>query len=242
MTFILDIHCHTTASGHAYSTLDENAAHAASIGFSHIAIADHGPAMPGGAHLFSFGNQVCLPDYIYGVRVLKSAEVNIIDANGGLDVPDHMLMMLDLTIASLHRAVVDASTKVIHTSTLINAMQNPGISILGHPIDSHYEIDTKAVVIEAARTGTILEVNNHSLSPGSARYGENGEVAHMELLALCKEYKVPILAGSDAHFCTAVGRLDKAKALITSAGMPEELVLNTSAERLLDVVKRKRGQ
>ena len=241
MNFILDVHCHTVASGHAYSTLSENAAHAASIGLTHIAIADHGPAMPGGAHLYSIYNQECLPDYIHGVKIIKSAEVNITDAKGGLDLPDELLARLDLAIASLHRVVCTPSKKDIHTRSLINAMQHPCVNILGHPIDTHFEIDIKAVVLEAARTNTIIEINNHSLSPASFRYSKEGDAPHMELLALCKEHNVPVIAASDAHFCTSVGNFTHAKALIELAGMPEDLVLNTCADRLFDAVRKKKN-
>jgi len=52
---------------------------------------------------------------------------------------------------------------------------------------------------------------------------------------------VPVIASSDAHFCTLVGKLDKAKALIEAAKMPESLVLNTSAELFFAAVQLKRS-
>ena len=239
MNFILDLHCHTVASGHAYSTITENAAHAASIGLTHIAISDHGPEMPGGAHLYAFANQRALPDYIHGVRVLKSAEVNIVDYNGKLDLPATLLREMDFTIVSLHR-IKPPVTKEEHTYALIMAMEKPEVSIIGHPCNVHFEIDIQAVVAAAARTGTILEVNNQTLTPESFRY--HGDETHMEMLAYCKEYDVPVIAGSDAHFSTQVGQLDRAKAVILAAGMPERLVLNTCVDRFFETVAKKRGQ
>jgi len=236
--FVLDLHCHTVASTHAYSTISENAAHAASIGLTHIAITDHGPDMPGGAHLYAFTNQLCLPDYIHGVRVLKSAEVNILNEDGKLDLPSKLMHRMDFTIASLHRGIFPPATKEIHTRTVINVMENPAVSILGHPCDVHFDIDIEAVVAAAARTGTIIEINNQTLNPTSVRY--NGDTQQRELLAYCKEYNVPVIAASDAHFCTLVGRLDKAKALIEEAGLPESQVLNTSAELFFAAVAKKR--
>jgi len=239
MNFILDVHCHTTASGHAYSTISENAAHAAAIGLTHIAITDHGPDMPGGAHLYAFTNQQCLPDYIHGVRVLKSAEVNILDENGKLDLPPNLLKRMDFTIASMHRSVVVPTSRDVHTRAIINAMEERQVSILGHPCDIHFDIDLEAVVAACARTHTIIEINNQSLNPISIRYNGDGE--HRRLVALCKEYKVPVIAGSDAHFCTLVGNLGQAKALIEAEGLPESQVLNTSAELFFAAVARKRS-
>jgi len=239
MNFILDLHCHTVASGHAYSTISENAAHAASIGLTHIAITDHGPDMPGGAHLYAFTNQLCLPDYIHGVRVLKSAEVNIL-SNGKVDLPSKLMHRMDFTIASLHRGICPPTTKENHTSILIKAMEKSAVSILGHPCDTHFEIDIEKVVAAAARTHTIIEINNQTLNPTSVRY--NGDAQQRQLLALCKEYGVPVIAASDAHFCTLVGKMDEAKALIEEAGLPEFQVLNTSADLFFAAVAKKRGQ
>jgi len=238
MQFYLDLHCHTVASGHAYSTVSENAAHAASIGLTHIAITDHGPAMPGGAHLYAFTNQQCLPDYIHGVRVLKSAEVNIIDLNGKVDLPRKLMNQMDFTIASLHRGICPPTNKEEHTQAIIKAMEKPTVSILGHPGDVHFEIDVQAVVAAAARTHTIIEINNQSLNPQSVRY--NGDELLRQILALCKEYSVPVVASSDAHFCTLVGKLDKAKALIQAVGLPASQVLNTSADLFFAAVQKKR--
>jgi len=238
MQFFLDMHCHTVASGHAYSTIAENAAHAKAVNLTHIAITDHGPAMPGGAHLYAFSNQLCLPEYMYGVRVLKSAEVNILNHNGKLDLPTSLLQRMDFTIASLHRGVCPPTSKEEHTKAIISAMEKATVSILGHPFDFHFYIDIPAGVAAAPPPHTIIEINNQSLNPQSVRY--NGDSQQLQLLALCKEYNVPVIASSDAHFCTLVGQLDKAKALIQSSGIPESLVLNTNQDLFFAAVKRKR--
>ncbi|MCL2388696.1 MAG: PHP domain-containing protein, partial [Defluviitaleaceae bacterium] len=86
MRFVLDVHCHTVNSGHAYSTVSENAAHAAQIGMECIGISDHAPGMPGGAHIYHFSNLWSLPEIINGVRVFKGAECNIMNINGDLDL------------------------------------------------------------------------------------------------------------------------------------------------------------
>ena len=240
MHFVLDVHCHTVASGHAYSTVNENAAYAASIGLTHIGIADHGPAMPGGTHLFTFTNQWILPDYMHGVRVLKGAEVNIIGHDGKLDLPDKLLHRMDFTIASFHRGTYPPTDKATHTHALIKAMENPAVSIIGHPGDIHFDIDIQAVITAAARTGTIIEINNQSLNPQSVRY--NGDDVQRQIIALCKKYKVPVLVSSDAHMSTHIGNMDKAKALVEAAALPESQVLNTNAGLFLQTVQKKRGK
>ena len=59
------------------------------------------------------------------------------------------------------------------------------------------------------------------------------------MLELCKQYDVPVIAGSDAHFYTEVGELGRAKALIEVANMPERLVVNTEMGILMETINKK---
>jgi len=238
LNFVLDVHCHTVNSTHAYSTISENAEHAKEIGLTHIGISDHAPAMPGGAHLYHFVNIWSLPDVIKGVQVFKGAEVNIMNERGKVDLENNMLKNMDFVIAAMHRGVLPALNRKADTNALINAMNNPYVHIIGHPLGAWYEIDIQVLVEAAARTHTILEVNEKSINPGSNRY--NGNEDSIKMLELCKKMNVPVLASSDAHFCTEVGSLNNAKALIESVGLDESLVLNTSVELFLNTIQKKR--
>jgi len=243
MTLTLDLHVHTINSGHAFSTITENAAHAAAIGLTAIGLADHGPQMPGGAHLYHFINLGVVPDMINGVRILKGAEANILidenpDAENNLDLSNNILEKLDFVIAALHRGVSPPQTKKKHTAAMIKAMENPNVHILGHPGDCWFDIDMEAVVEAAARTGTIVEMNNQSLNPNSTRF--NGVEPFEKMLMLCKQLHVPILISSDAHYCTLVGSWEKALELVEKAGIPEVQVMNTSLDRLMNIIEAKR--
>jgi len=238
LQFTLDIHCHTVNSGHAYSTITENAAYAASIGLTHIGISDHAPAMPGGAHLYHFTNLWILPEIIHGVRVFKGVEVNISNLEGTMDLADEFLKKMDFVIASMHRGVFPPTDCDTHTRAAIAAMEHPHVHILGHPGDFWFEIDIEAVVKAAARTNTIIEINEKTLDPDSYRYVS--EDLFVQMLKLCNELKVPVLASSDAHFSTLVGDYHRAKALIEKVGIDQDLVLNTSHEKLLAAIARKK--
>ncbi|MDR0272025.1 MAG: PHP domain-containing protein, partial [Clostridiales bacterium] len=167
MEFILDVHCHTVNSGHAYSTVSENAVHAANIGLKYIGICDHAPAMPGGAHIYHFINLWSLPSVINGVRVFKGAECNILNENGELDLPSDLLAKMEFVIASFHRGAFPPVDCETHTRAAIAAMENPNMHIIGHPGDWAFEMDVEAVIKAAARTKTIFEINNQSLNPES---------------------------------------------------------------------------
>lgn len=238
MNFTLDVHCHTVNSGHAYSTVSENAAHAAKIGLTHIGVSDHAPGITGGAHIYNFRNLHSLPDVICGVRVFRGVECNIMDTDGKLDLPAKLLSEMEFVIASMHRGAFPPTNSAEHTRAMISAMENTNMHILGHPGCTFFDIDVEAVVDAAARTRTIIEINNQSLNPKSYRF--NGQEIFLKICELCKEYGVKVLASSDAHFCTAVGELELAKEVILASGLPESQVLNTSAELFLAEISGKR--
>jgi len=138
----------------------------------------------------------------------------------------------------MHREVIPPATCAENTAALVNAMENPNLHVLGHPINTVYEIDLPTVVKAAAKTRTILEMNNHSLIPGSFRY--KGEGDYVEMLRLCKEYNVNILASSDAHYHESVGNFTHAKRLIEESGISQELIVNTSIEKLNAAIQNKK--
>jgi putative hydrolase len=65
LNLVEDTHTHTLASGHAYSTIIENAREAGMNGMEAIAMTDHGPAMPGAASLLHFWNLKAIPEHFF---------------------------------------------------------------------------------------------------------------------------------------------------------------------------------
>ncbi len=70
MNIEIDTHTHTVLSGHAHSTLIENAAAAARIGLKGFVVTDHGPAVPAAPPDFNLSTLGYLPDIIEGVRYI----------------------------------------------------------------------------------------------------------------------------------------------------------------------------
>ena len=236
MRILMDLHTHTVASGHAYSTIMENAKAAAEKGLEGIAMTDHGPAMPGGAHLYHFWNLTALPQQIAGVRVLRGVEANIIDSRGGLDVPADILDRLDIVLAGLHGGCIRSGTTADNTRAMLAAMANPWVDIIVHPGNDEFLINPEAVVEVAVRYGCALEVNNASLS-----YIRQGSKPFCKrLVSLAKEGGVPLVVGTDSHFAASVGEFAGALELLHSCGVPEEQVLNTSWGRLEQHLARRR--
>ena len=230
MNIVADMHTHTIASGHAYSTLNELAAEAARRGLLAIAITDHGPALPGGPHMYHFGAMRFFPDSIGGVRIFRGIEANILDTAGTLDLPEPYLRKLDFIMAGLHEGCgFDGDDPVRNTEAIINAMANPLVKAISHPGNPIYPLDYEAVVKEAARTGTALEMNNTSFS-----ISRKGSRPNCESLALLiARHGAPVVIGSDAHIAQMVGVFDAAVAVVEQAGVTEAQVINSSMERLL---------
>ena len=230
MKIIADLHTHTIASGHAYSTVNELASAAAEIGLQALALTDHGPALPGGPHRYHFCAMRFIPRTIAGVRIFRGVEANILDEKGTLDLDQPVLEELDFVMAGLHEncgfcgADIDRNTRA-----LLAVMENPRVKCISHPGNPLFPLRYEEIVKGAVATGTALEINNSSLS--LSRKGSNDNCGN--IARLCAEFRAPIMIGSDAHISQGVGVFDDALRLVKEAGIVEEQVMNASMERLL---------
>ena len=233
MKAIIDMHTHTVASGHAYSTLHENVQFAKKHGIKILGISDHGPDMPGGPQLYFFNNLKVVPKEIDGVRVLKGMEANIMDIEGNIDhLEPGALPGLDYLIASLHTVCIQPSTKEDNTLAILNAMEQEKVKIIGHPDDSRYPLDYEAIVKKAKEKNILLEVNNSSLSPNAFRQGARENIK--TYLELCKEHGVRIIMGTDSHICFDIGVFKYAEELIEEINFPKELVINYWEDQIIE--------
>jgi len=237
MRIEIDTHTHTIASGHAYSTIREMAKAAKEKGLKALAITEHAPEMPGSCHLFYFVNMKVLPRKLEGIDVLFGSELNIMDAEGHVDLPTSTIKSLDITIASMHPPCYKGEKTLEEvTRAFINIMEREDIDIIGHPDDGRFPVDYEELVKTAKRTGTLLEINNSSLKPGG--YRANTRENALKLLEYCKKYNAMIVLGSDAHFDTAIAEYPYAEEVLEAAQFPEELIANTSFEKLKSLLKR----
>lgn len=235
MNFEIDTHCHTIASGHAYSTLIENAKIAAKKGLKILAITDHGPAMPGGPHKYYFGNLDVIPKEIDGVKILKGVEANIVDFDGNLDLDEYYLKRLDIVLAGFHTHCYPGGDIEQNTRAIIKAVQNPYVDIIVHPGNPEFPIDIDRFVLAAKKHGVYIEINNSSLT-----VSRKGSLENCVMIAKkAAEYKTKISVGSDAHICYDVGNFRSAGKIIEDAGILEQNILNTSHENIIKYLKSK---
>lgn len=227
MNIVVDTHTHTVSSGHAYSTVQENAKEAYANGISMINISDHGPAMKGAPFLYHFGNLRVIPDILYGVRIIRGVEANITDYNGTVDMPERYLKMLELVLASFHDICIEPSTVENHTNAAIEILKNPYIDIFAHPGNPQFQIDIEKVVKTARDYNKLIELNNHSFNVRKGSEDNCWEIARM-----CKKYGVRITTGTDSHISFSIGRFDNVIKILKEVEMPEELVITTSVEKM----------
>lgn len=162
MKFLVDVHAHTIASTHAYSTVHDYLAVAKEKGIKLFAITDHGPDMADAPHFWHFVNMRVLPRIVDGIGVLRGIEANIKNENGDIDFFGSYLNELDIVLAGFHEPVFQPSTQTTHTQALVNCIESGNVDIISHPGNPAYPIDIKRVAEVAATHNVALEINNSS--------------------------------------------------------------------------------
>ena len=231
----LDVHTHTVASGHAYSSLQEMAQAAADKGLKILGITEHGPGIPGTCNPIYFRNMHCVPRQLYGIRLMLGAELNILNTNSDICLDEEHWRMLDLRIAGIHSLCWEGGTMEENTEGVVKAMRNPFMQIISHPGDGTAELDFERLMQVSKETHTLLEINNHSLAP--IRHKDVARPNNLTLLRLAKKYDTPIILGSDAHFSTMIAQYDNVMPLLKEVDFPDELIINYDVERFLNYLK-----
>ncbi len=238
MKIELDVHTHTIASGHAFSTLQEMARAAAEKGLKLLGITEHTAGIPGSCAPIYFRNLYVVPRQMYGIELMLGAEINILDCNGNLDMDEYYLNLLDLRIAGIHSLCYTPGTMEENTHGMLRVMANPYIHIISHPGDGTAKLSFEPLVLAAKEHYTLLEINNSSLKP--CRNKTEARANNLEILRLCKRYEVPVILGSDAHISFDIATYGHALELVAETEFPEELIMNRSVEMFKQYLSAKR--
>jgi DNA polymerase (family X) len=219
-----ELHAHSTSSDGAHS-IEQMAVAARDRGYEFIGITDHSQSLKiaRGVSVEDLWKQIRfidkLNDRLSGIRILKSAEVDIL-ADGGLDYPDDLLGELDYTVCSVHsRFGMDKSRQ---TERILRAMDNRYFNILGHATGRlllkrpGYEIDLDRVIKHARQNGCFFEINS---SPERLDLSaENTRLAHSA--------GVKIAVSTDAHSTREFGLVRYGIDQARRAGLEKTSILN----------------
>lgn len=237
MKILAETHCHTLVSVHAYCTVSELIEETKKKNMELISITDHTPALGDGPMEWHFSCLKFIPREYEGVKILRGAEVNILNEGGEVDLSNEVLKKLDLVIASFHSPCIKNLGTEGNTNAMINAIKNPYIDVVGHCGNSAYPLNYEKLVSAVKSEGKIIEINNNSFN---CRAGSHENCRKVALL--CKKMQVPVVVSSDAHFKSQIGDYENSLVALEDVNFPEELVLNTSAKKLIDYLREKRGK
>jgi DNA polymerase (family X) len=233
-----DLHDHTDWSD-GVCTIEQLARAAAQRKREYLSISDHSPgrAVANGLSIDRLREQIKIIDSVrdtYGVHLLASSEVDI-RADGTLDLPNEVLAELDVVVASIHSSF--RATKEQQTARLLAAIENPYVTIIGHPTGQlieereGYEFDVDAVFRTAARTGTALEINSNP-----ARLDLSADLARR-----ARELGCIFSIDTDAHHVEDMDNMLFGVATARKAGITKESVLNTRPlQGVVEFVRKKR--
>ncbi len=238
LNLVGDLHTHTVASGHGYSTVMEIAQVAKRKKLEVVAITDHSPLMPGGPPPIYFEARGHFPQEIEGIKIYFGAEVDIVDEEGNLALGDKLLRKLDIVIVSFHPQVFPPASRDINTQALLRAIENPLVDIIAHPGNPRYPLDYEKVVEEAVNRGKVIEINNSSFAVSRRGSEENCRLIAQEV----KRQGGWVVVSSDAHFCEEVGEFREAQNLLEEIDFPPHRVLNSTKGNVEQFLNRKGGK
>lgn len=232
--YVLDAHTHTLACRHAYNTVLELIDAAAKKNLEMICITEHGPALQGAPTPLFFANYKVIPGKINNVKLLKGIESNIMDSDGNTDIPMDFIKSLEIISASLHTPTFKPQTKSKNTSAVLGAMANPHVDFICHLGNPTYELDYEAILQDAKKTNTLIEINNGSF------FIRKGSKPNCEWIAnRCKELEIPIIIGSDTHFASDIGDFPYVDRVLDAIDFPDELIINLDSNRLITYLQNK---
>lgn len=232
-----DLHAHSTSSDGTHS-IDDMAEAARARGYVYLGISDHSQSLKiaGGVSEEDLWRQIRYIDKLNtrlkGIRVLKSAEVDIL-ADGSLDYPDELLKELDYTVCSIHSKFSLDRKK--QTERILQAMDNPYFTFLGHATGrlllkrSGYELDFDRLIVQAKAKGCYFEINS---SPD--RLDLSAEHAR-----LVREAGIKIAICTDAHSTVELDFIRCGVDQARRAGLEPSSILNCHPlGELLRLLKR----
>lgn len=219
-----ELHAHSTSSDGTHS-IEQMARAARDRGYEYIGVTDHSQSLKiaRGVSVEDLWKQIRFIDdlngRLSGIRVLKSAEVDIL-ADGSLDYPDDVLRELDYSVCSIHSRF--GLNREQQTERVMRAMDNQYFHIMGHATGRlllkrpGYELDIERLTEHARECGCFFEINS---SPD--RLDLSAENARAALNA-----GVKIAISTDAHSTREFGLIRYGLDQARRAALTKSTVLN----------------
>ena len=219
-----DVHSHSTWSD-GKATMLEMARGAEAMGYTYFGVTDHSPrikvvnGLDANRLLAQSREMAEVQAQVPGVALLQGIEVDILE-DGSLDLPDMVLELLDVVIASPHVKLRQEPAAM--TERMLRAVSHPHVDVIGHPTGRRpgsregASYDFESVFKEAARHHVALEIDcdpaRMDLSPEMAR--------------LARDLGCSFSLDADAHAPAEFAYVPMGMWMARRAGIPQERILN----------------
>jgi putative hydrolase len=219
-----DVHSHSTWSD-GKATMLEMARGAEAMGYTYLGVTDHSPrikvvnGLDANRLLAQSRAMAEVQAQVPGVALLQGIEVDILE-DGSLDLPDIVLELLDVVIASPHVKLRQEPAAM--TERMLRAVSHPHVDVIGHPTGRRpgsregATYDFEAVFKEAARHHIALEID---CDP--ARMDLSPEMARVALDLGCN-----FSMDADAHAPAEFAYVPMGMWMARRAGIPQDRILN----------------
>ena len=235
------IHVHTRYSDGA-NTIAEMARACKKQGYQYLVVSDHSKTAVyanglSEEHILEQHREIeQLNAEMENFTILKSIECDILP-DGSLDYSDSVLTSFDLVIGSIHSKLKMSPEEA--TRRILRAMENPYLTILGHPTGrlllarEGYPVDMHRIIEAAAELGVAIELNAnpHRLD------------IDWRLLREATERGVKISINPDAHRVDGINDIRYGIGIARKGWLSANDVLNClSAQELTTFAKKRRNQ
>jgi putative hydrolase len=219
-----DIHSHSKWSD-GRATMLEMARGAEALGYRYLGVTDHSPrikvvnGLDANRLLAQSKEMAEVQAQVPGVALLQGIEVDILE-DGSLDLPDMVLELLDVVIASPHVKLRQEPGAM--TERMLRAVSHPHVDVIGHPTGRRpgsregATYDFEAVFKEAARNHVALEID---CDP--ARMDLSPEMARLALECGCH-----FALDADAHAPAEFAYVPMGMWMARRAGIPRAKIIN----------------
>jgi putative hydrolase len=222
-----DVHSHSNWSD-GRATMLEMARGAEAMGYSYLGVTDHSPrikvvnGLDANRLLAQSREMAEVQAQVPDVALLQGIEVDILE-DGSLDLPDMVLELLDVVIASPHVKLRQEPAAM--TERMLRAVSHPHVDVIGHPTGRRpgsrdgANYDFEAVFKEAAKHHVALEID---CDP--ARMDLSPEMARLALELGCS-----FSLDADAHAPAEFAYVPMGMWMAGRAGIPQDRILNFKA-------------
>lgn len=230
------LHVHTTYSD-GHSTLEEIVEYARKLGYEWLGISDHSQSAyyANGMKVDSLLKQWQEIDQLNqrypDIKILKGIESDILP-DGSLDYDESILKKFDFVIGSVHSHM--SMNKEEMTNRIIKAIQNPHLTILGHPTGRlllerpSYEVDIDVVLDACIKHNKIVEINAnpHRLD------------LDWRVLRAYRNKGLQFIIGVDAHFIEGLEDMRYGVFVARKGWLSSDKLLNTrNYDELIKLLK-----